>query len=387
MKVVKPNQVLIKTDRSVNQMYHKLDSGLILTSQWEPHRDAVITGEVIEASRIEYSRKGVKRAGGGGAQIEYGSAMELKKGDKIYYRYTAAKSAYEAGLRFVEKDGKFRLFELDDMEVQNNDCVLINYDEIFCKVVDDVPIPVNGWVIMEQCLDEISQKNIEKWGLDIPEKYKPTFHPYHCRVIATPERPISEYFWDRPYGPTHNFVKSGDIAIVQISFDLENEVVKTNKHWQLVRVEERSIIGKYDENGNVILNKRKVALRLKKYDVSDYIEVVEREKPYYTAEVAIMNAFDRYFIDSFEISKESFGDPVAVLKKGTIGMKVNINGEELFVVDIEYVLFFMSAKNKISLSKHQREKLAHYEQKRLALNPKRPEEGNQGNQRKIILEP
>ncbi|HRG27381.1 MAG TPA: hypothetical protein PLJ00_05800 [Chitinophagales bacterium] len=368
MQLIKPNQVMIKTDRKVNNIFHKLDSGLILVTSWNPEEHAVITGEVVMLSALRYSRKGVARHGGGGAAIEYKNTVcELKPGDKVYYRYNAAKSAYQSvAMRWVDENNE-------------NDYVIINYDEIFCKIENDVPVPINGWIIMEQILDSKSQHEVEAWGgkMLLPKDFKVQYHRYNCKVLYTPKNQIEEYFWDRAYGPTIGFVKPGDTALVTISYDLENSVAKTYD-WQLVRVEERAILGKYDENGNVILNKRKVGLRLQEYSASDYIQVMERSKPFYKADVAMWCPFDRDFIDSFKAATDELDDPVAVVKKGTIGVEIEVNGEKIFVIDFDSILFFAERNIDIQLTPKQISQLQRAEHKKQEMKP---------DPKKIIIEP
>lgn len=244
-KRAKANMVIIRPDRKVEDIYYKLKSGLIVPTQWDAEGTAVVSGTVIGLGEVKYSKKAVTRHGGGGAAIEVDTDDDIRVGDEVFYRYNAAKNAYEAK----------RVLQIEGEEIYS---LMIYRDEITCVIREGEIIACNGNIIMERVL---MNKPSSKW-IDIPENFVPDYHPDRGTVVAVPS-PVRQFWWERHYGPTHNEFKPGDVLIFGIASTLDNKVVK-KYDWDLIRAIEPDIVAKVTGDGveDYAIDKDYIALEI-----------------------------------------------------------------------------------------------------------------------------
>jgi co-chaperonin GroES (HSP10) len=107
---------------------------LWVDGSFEREKNACTTGEVIAVCDDMYFAK-ENFKGADEKSLRFGTTIEAKPKDKIYFHYLAVENASRAKRMFKGEDGETYMF--------------MKYDEAFCSKRGEEIVMLNGWVLME----------------------------------------------------------------------------------------------------------------------------------------------------------------------------------------------------------------------------------------------
>jgi len=127
------NFILVKTQRENDEWVGNSGIKLKIDTSYEVEKHAATTGEVIAVpSELRYPNKS------GMYPLDYDVDMDVKVGDKIFFGFLCTSAA---------KPGSY--FEIETKEKGKEQYYFIPYSEVKSVERDGVPIPANGYVIVE----------------------------------------------------------------------------------------------------------------------------------------------------------------------------------------------------------------------------------------------
>lgn len=213
-----PNKVLVKLEKRKEDDYAGFDNIKFINTPegkvkieidptYNPNWLVSVKGEVEKVCERLYFDDCEEAVDGRMRGMPWDTDIEVKKGDLIYYEYSAVSKAMNLGNFF---SNSLHLI------CEGNIYIIINYNDIFLKKVEDDLIPVNGYVIVEM----IKGADFET-SLEIPDYIKFADKAGHVKVLyeGTPNKAYRHY--------THKAIASRGInAVAEYDFTDEKLVGK-----------------------------------------------------------------------------------------------------------------------------------------------------------------
>lgn len=231
---LKNNWVLVKIEEDFLSNLRQLKSGIYLDISWRKEENSILTGVVSGVpKKLIYKNTPVdsisvvegKAYQGIEAISEYDTDMELLVGDLIYYNYLSFQRAIDTNMVFIDNTDKVY--------------ILVRYDKITCAIRNGDIIPVNGHILIEKTVQQVSynSKFIHLIGnKNVSE---------NVGIARFVGKPLRRYFSmvskDGERYRDAGFILPGDVLFFWGATNIENEIMR-GEDFNYLKCQEMNII-------------------------------------------------------------------------------------------------------------------------------------------------
>lgn len=131
--------------------------------------------------------------------MPYATELAVQNGDNILFNYGVQIDAINEG----------RVFEVEGI----GKCMLVPYEQIFAKRINDELVPVNGWIIFKRdVIERETQLPSGLWAVDL----KATDYTSQYGTVISADKPVTNYL-DKSHDGEEQ-LHAGDRIIIQKNF-------------------------------------------------------------------------------------------------------------------------------------------------------------------------